>query len=124
MYLATNIVIEMIFQVGINFIFSWSLSRSCIFSNCNFKCIWNWNFPRNYFGHSDTFMISTFADHVKTILVSLFFLFLVNAILSVPRSVPPEKINISNIFQAESYRIYLVFAVFCIFTILELQLEF
>ena len=102
MYLATNIVIEMIFQVGINFIFSWSLSRSRIFSNCNFKCNWNWNFPRNYFGQSDTFMISTFVDHVKTILVSLFFLFFVNAILSVYRFVSPEKINISDIFQTDN----------------------
>ena len=41
-------------------------------------------------------------NHVKTVSVSLFFLFLVNAILSVPRFASPEKINISNIFQADN----------------------
>ena len=41
-------------------------------------------------------------NHVKTVSVSLFFLFLVNAILSVPRFASPEKINISNIFQTSN----------------------
>lgn len=41
-------------------------------------------------------------NHVKTVSVSLFFLFLVNAILSVPRFASPEKIDISNLFQASN----------------------
>jgi hypothetical protein len=41
-------------------------------------------------------------NHVKTVSVSLFFLFLVNAILSVPRFASPEKINLSSIFEANS----------------------
>ena len=54
--------------------------------------------------------------HVKTVSVSLFFLFLVNAILSVPRFASPEKINISNIFQTSNpvefaSLIFLVFGV-------------
>ena len=41
-------------------------------------------------------------NHVKIVSISLFFLFLVNAILSVPRFASPEKINISDIFQAHN----------------------
>jgi len=36
-------------------------------------------------------------NHVKTVSISLFVLFLVNAILSVPRFASPEKINLSNL---------------------------
>ena len=55
-------------------------------------------------------------NHVKTVSVSLFFLFLVNAILSVPRFASPEKIHISNIFQTSNpvefaSLIFLVFGV-------------
>ena len=39
-------------------------------------------------------------NHVKTVSISLFFLFLANAILSVPRFASTEKIDISSIFQA------------------------
>ncbi|WP_048109890.1 hypothetical protein [Nitrosarchaeum koreense] len=41
-------------------------------------------------------------NHVKTVSVSLFFLFLANAILSVPRFASTEKIDISSIFQANN----------------------
>ena len=41
-------------------------------------------------------------NHVKTVSVSLFFLFLVNAILSVPRFASPDKIILSNVFQANN----------------------
>lgn len=39
-------------------------------------------------------------SHVKIVSISLFFLFLTNAILSVPRFASPEKIDLSNIFEA------------------------
>jgi len=39
-------------------------------------------------------------NHVKTVSISLFFLFLANAILSVPRFASTEKIDISSVFQA------------------------
>jgi len=39
-------------------------------------------------------------NHVKTVSVSLFFLFLANALLSVPRFASTEKIDVSSIFQA------------------------
>lgn len=53
-------------------------------------------------------------NHVKTVSISLFFLFLANAILSVPRFASTEKIDISSIFQASDFReitslIFLVF---------------
>lgn len=41
-------------------------------------------------------------NHVKTVSVSLFVLFLLNAILSVPRFASPEKIELFNIFQTGS----------------------
>ena len=41
-------------------------------------------------------------NHVKTVSISLFFLFLVNAILSVPRFASPDKIILSNVFQANN----------------------
>ncbi len=41
-------------------------------------------------------------NHVKTVSISLFFLFLVNAILSVPRFASPDKIVLSDIFQANN----------------------
>jgi hypothetical protein len=41
-------------------------------------------------------------NHVKTVSISLFFLFLVNAILSVPRFASPDKIVLSNVFQANN----------------------
>ncbi len=41
-------------------------------------------------------------NHVKTVSISLFFLFLVNAILSVPRFASPDKIIFSNVFQANN----------------------
>jgi hypothetical protein len=37
-------------------------------------------------------------NHVKTVSVSLFVIFLINAILSVPRFASPEKIDLSSIF--------------------------
>ncbi|MFQ5781843.1 MAG: hypothetical protein ACE5GR_02155 [Nitrosopumilus sp.] len=36
-------------------------------------------------------------NHVKTVSISLFILFLTNAVLSVPRFASPEKIDLSNI---------------------------
>ena len=36
-------------------------------------------------------------NHIKTVSVSLFVLFLANAVLSVPRFASPEKINIFNL---------------------------
>ena len=36
-------------------------------------------------------------NHVKTVSISLFILFLINAILSVPRFASPEKIDLSNL---------------------------
>lgn len=36
-------------------------------------------------------------NHIKTVSISLFILFLINAILSVPRFASPEKIDLSNI---------------------------
>lgn len=41
-------------------------------------------------------------NHVKTVSVSLFVLFLINAILSVPRFASPEKIDFSNAVQTGS----------------------
>ncbi len=41
-------------------------------------------------------------NHVKTVSISLFFLFLANAVLSVPRFASSEKIDISSIFQANN----------------------
>ena len=41
-------------------------------------------------------------NHVKTVSVSLFFLFLANAVLSVPRFASTEKIDLSSIFQANN----------------------
>lgn len=41
-------------------------------------------------------------NHAKTVSIGLFFLFLINAILSVPRFASPEKIVISKIFEATS----------------------
>lgn len=41
-------------------------------------------------------------NHAKVVSISLFFLFLVNAILSVPRFASPEKIALSKIFEAAS----------------------
>jgi hypothetical protein len=42
-------------------------------------------------------------NHVKTVSASLFVLFLINAILSVPRFASPEKIDFSNAFQTGSF---------------------
>ena len=36
-------------------------------------------------------------NHVKTVSISLFIIFLANAILSVPRFASPEKIDLSNL---------------------------
>ena len=36
-------------------------------------------------------------NHIKTVSISLFILFLINAILSVPRFASPEKIDLTNI---------------------------
>lgn len=41
-------------------------------------------------------------NHAKIVSISLFFLFLINAIISVPRFASPEKIQISSIFEATS----------------------
>lgn len=41
-------------------------------------------------------------NHVKTVSISLFVLFLTNAILSVPRFASPEKIELSNVVQTGS----------------------
>ena len=41
-------------------------------------------------------------NHAKTVSIGLFFLFLINAILSVPRFASPEKIVLSKIFEATS----------------------
>ena len=53
-------------------------------------------------------------NHVKTVSISLFFLFLANAILSVPRFASNEKIEISNVLQANDPNeiISLLFLVF------------
>ncbi len=39
-------------------------------------------------------------NHVKTVSISLFIVFLINAILSVPRFASPEKIELSNLSAA------------------------
>ncbi|NNL59638.1 MAG: hypothetical protein HKP31_09315, partial [Nitrosopumilus sp.] len=39
-------------------------------------------------------------NHLKTVSVTLFILFLINAILSVPRFASPEKIELSNLSAA------------------------
>lgn len=41
-------------------------------------------------------------NHAKILSTSLFFLFLANAILSVPRFASPEKIEITSLFEASS----------------------
>ncbi|MBS3925907.1 MAG: hypothetical protein KGZ34_04365 [Nitrosarchaeum sp.] len=41
-------------------------------------------------------------NHIKTVSISLFFLFLANALLSVPRFASTEKIDLSSIFQANN----------------------
>ena len=41
-------------------------------------------------------------NNAKKISIGLFFLFLINAVLSVPRFASPEKIEISKIFEATS----------------------
>jgi hypothetical protein len=53
-------------------------------------------------------------NHVKTVSISLFFLFLANAVLSVPRFASTEKIDISSIFQTSDSGeiISLIFLVF------------
>lgn len=38
-------------------------------------------------------------NHIKTVSISLFVLFLINAILSVPRFASPEKIDLSTVIQ-------------------------
>ncbi len=52
-------------------------------------------------------------NHVKTVSVSLFVLFLANAILSVPRFASPEKIDLSNISAGSTSEIAsLLFLIF------------
>ena len=41
-------------------------------------------------------------NHLKTFSISLFVLFLTNAILSVPRFASPEKIDFANVFQTDT----------------------
>ena len=41
-------------------------------------------------------------NHAKTVSLSLFTLFLINAILSVPRFASPEKINLSSLSESSS----------------------
>jgi hypothetical protein len=41
-------------------------------------------------------------NHAKVVSVSLFFLFLANAIISVPRFASPEKIILADVFEATS----------------------
>lgn len=41
-------------------------------------------------------------NHVKTVSISLFVLFLINAILSVPRFASPEKIQLTDVVQTGS----------------------
>ena len=45
-------------------------------------------------------------NHVKTVSVTLFVLFLINAILSVPRFASPEKISISNLSANSSGELF------------------
>lgn len=48
-------------------------------------------------------------DHAKIVSVSLFFLFLINAIISVPRFASPEKILMSSLFDTTSTTDFLSF---------------
>jgi len=52
-------------------------------------------------------------NHLKTVSISLFIIFLVNAILSVPRFSSPEKIDLSNISAGSTGEV--VSSVFLIF---------
>jgi hypothetical protein len=52
-------------------------------------------------------------NHVKTVSVTLFFLFLINAVLSVPRFQSPEKIDLTNLSVGSSNEI--VSSIFLVF---------
>lgn len=41
-------------------------------------------------------------NHLKTVSISLFVLFLANAVLSVPRFASPEKIDLATVFQTDT----------------------
>ena len=56
----------------------------------------------NILGRAIMLRFSKLQSHAKMVSVSLFFLFLVNAILSVPRFASPEKIQISALFDTTS----------------------
>ena len=56
----------------------------------------------NILGRAILLKFPKLQDHAKIVSVSLFFLFLMNAIISVPRFASPEKIQISSLFQTTS----------------------
>jgi len=56
----------------------------------------------NILGRAILLRFPKLQDHAKMVSVSLFFLFLMNAIISVPRFASPEKIQISSLFQTTS----------------------
>ena len=53
-------------------------------------------------------------NHAKIVSLSLFFLFLINAVISVPRFASPEKIRISSVFDASNLGdvISIIFTIF------------
>lgn len=56
----------------------------------------------NILGRAILIRFPKLQEHAKIVSVSLFFLFLMNAIISVPRFASPEKIQISSLFQTTS----------------------
>lgn len=56
----------------------------------------------NILGRAILIRFPKLQDHAKIVSISLFFLFLMNAIISVPRFASPEKIQISSLFQTTS----------------------
>jgi len=56
----------------------------------------------NILGRAILIRFPKLQEHAKIVSVSLFFLFLMNAIISVPRFASPEKIQLSSLFQTTS----------------------
>ena len=76
--------------------------RIQFFNICCSYCSWNWTISRNYPRSCHSSQISSLQNHAKTVSLSLFTLFLINTILSVPRFASPEKINLSSLSENSS----------------------
>jgi hypothetical protein len=64
-------------------------------------------------GRSILYRFPRLQNHLKTVSISLFVLFLINAIMSVPRFASPEKIDLANISSNSSFEITsIVFLIF------------